>query len=168
MKELLHETWHSLTHTDKGVLRLIKDLIIHPKHVYLNYFNGQRKKYFSPVTFFLITTAILIFIGIKVFDYEDYKLKMFDEFGKYVLTETKFISLLLLPFEILLTWLLFLKCYNLAKNIVFWLFLNGLLFSYKILLSPLYFVFIKHKTFLDNSISINNHCNLLAFSITFR
>jgi len=52
MKELLHEGWHSFTHTDKGILKLIKDLTLHPKTVYLNYFNGQRKKYFSPVTFF--------------------------------------------------------------------------------------------------------------------
>jgi len=101
-----------------------------------------------------VTTAILIFVGIKVLDYEDYKLKMFNEFGRYILTYTKFISLLLLPVQILLTWLLFFRQFNLAKNIVFWLFLNGLQFTFKILLSPLYFIFIEQKRFLDNGISI--------------
>ncbi len=154
LPDLLHETWHSLTHTDSGILRLIRDLFFHPKSVYINYFSGQRKKYFSPVTFFLITAGILLFIGTKVFDYEDYKLKIFNEFGRFVFNETKFITFILLPLEVLLTWLLFYRRYNLAKNIVFWLFLYGLLFTIKILLSPLYFLFISHKTFLDNFIQI--------------
>ena len=46
LKDILHETWHSITHTDNGILRLLKDLFFHPKSVYLNYFAGQRKKYF--------------------------------------------------------------------------------------------------------------------------
>ena len=30
MHDLLHEFWHSVTHTDKGILKLIKDLFLHP------------------------------------------------------------------------------------------------------------------------------------------
>ncbi len=119
LKDVLHETWHSVTHTDSGILRLTKDLIFRPQSVYLNYFAGQRKKYFSPVTFFLITVGILLLLGVKIFDYEDYKFKTFNEFGRYALLETKFKTILLLPFEVLLTWLFFHKRYNLAKNIVF-------------------------------------------------
>lgn len=155
MKELLHETWHSVTHTDKGILRLLKDLTLTPKSVYLNYFAGQRKKYFSPVTFFLITAAIVIFMGLKIFDYEDYKIKMFNEYGRFVLSETKFISLLLLPIQILLTTLLFPRQFNLAKNIVFWLYVNGLIFSFQILMTPFYFMFIRQKLLLDNIIELS-------------
>ncbi len=154
LKEIIHETWHSVTHTDSGILRLAKDLFLHPKSVYLNYFKGQRKKYFSPVTFFLIAAAILLFSGIKVFNYEDYKFKTLNEFGRYALIVTKFKTLLLLPVEIFTTWILFRNQYNLAKNIVFWLYLNGLLFTIKILLTPLYFPFIYYKSFLDVSIQI--------------
>ena len=95
-----------------------------------------------------------MFLGVKVFDYEDYKFKIFNEFGRYSLLETKFKTLLLLPIEIITTWLLFRKKYNLAKNIVFWLYLNGFLFAIKIIFIPLYFPFISHKSFLDVSIQI--------------
>lgn len=147
--DMLHETWHSLTHTDSGILRLIKDLFLRPKTVYLNYFEGQRKKYFSPVTFFLITVAILLFVGTKIFDYEDYKLKTLNEFGRYAFQATKLKTLLLLPVEILLTWLFFNSRFNVAKNIVFWLYLNGFLFVIKILFTPFYISFISSKDILD-------------------
>lgn len=153
-KDILLESWYSITNTDSGVVRLIKDLFLRPQSVYLNYFAGQRKKYFSPVTFFFLTVGLLLFLGIQVFDYEDFKFATQNEFGRYALLETKFKSLFLLPFEILLTWLLFLKQYNLAKNIVFWLFLNGFLFTIKILLTPIYFLFISSKSFIDISIQI--------------
>ena len=52
MHDLIHEFWHSITHTDKGILKLVKDLFLQPKKVYHGYFVGQRKTYFSPVTFF--------------------------------------------------------------------------------------------------------------------
>ena len=153
-KDILLESWYSVTNTDSGMVRLIKDLFFHPKSVYLNYFSGQRKKYFSPVTFFFVMVGLLLFLGIQVFDYEDFKFATRNEFGRYALLETKFKSLLLLPLEILLTWLLFRKQYNLAKNIVFWLFLNGFLFTIKILLTPIYFLFISSKSFIDISIQI--------------
>ena len=154
LHELVHEFWHSVTHTDKGILRLLKDLALHPKSVYLNYFSGQRKKYFSPVTFFLVAAALLIFTGIKVFDYQDQVLKTNNEFGRFLFSETKFRTLLILPVQVLLTRLLFFRQYNLAKNIVFWLFLNGFLFSIKLVFTPLYFLFISYKDLLDNIIQL--------------
>src|SRR6476646_10857932 len=71
LHELFHEVWHVFTHTDKGILKLIKDLFIRPVSVYDGYFGGQRKKYFSPVLFFLVTAGILTFLYPYVFDYED-------------------------------------------------------------------------------------------------
>lgn len=154
LKDIMHETWHSITNTDSGIVKLTKDLLLRPKSVYLNYFSGQRKKYFSPVTFFLLTVAILLFLGLKVFDFEDYKFNIFNEFGRFALLETKFKTVLLLPFEILITSLLFHKQYNLAKNIVFWLYLNGFLFAVNIILIPLYFPLIAYKSFLEEIIQI--------------
>src|SRR5258708_3168998 len=71
MHELFHEIWHGLTHTDKGILKLIKDLCFHPKSVYENYFKGHRKSYFSPVLFFLVTAGLLAYLYGFVYDYED-------------------------------------------------------------------------------------------------
>jgi hypothetical protein len=154
MPALLHEFWHGVTHTDKGILKLIKDLFLHPKKVYLGYFSGQRKTYFSPVTFFLISATLLILIGEKIFDYEDYVHRFtspngYNEFGRYAFAATKFNTFITLPFEILLTWLLFRKQFNLAKNIVFWLYFHGLMFTLQIILTPIYFALITQKNNID-------------------
>jgi Protein of unknown function (DUF3667) len=159
MGGLAHEAWHSITHTDKGVVRLVKDLLLRPKKVYMGYFSGQRKTYFSPVTFFLISAAILLFIGIKIFDFEDYVRSTsnkngFNEFGRYDFMLTKFKALLLLPVQILLTKLFFYRQYNLAKHIVFWLYLNGLLFTIQILLSPFSFAFIWQHDIVKGVVSL--------------
>lgn len=154
LHEFFHEVWHSFTHTDSGILKLIKDLLISPKRVYLGYFDGQRKKYFSPVKFFLITATVLVLIGIKIFDYEDYKLNSLNEFGRYVFEKTKFKTLIILPFSILLTWLFSYKQFNVAKNSVFWFFVYGFLFTIKIAFSPVYFLFINHKNLIDDIIII--------------
>jgi hypothetical protein len=154
LKALLHEFWHAITHTDKGILKLVKDLLLQPKKVYLGYFSGQRKTYFSPVTFFLISATLLILIGAKIFDYEDYVRAAsnpngFNEFGRLVFHETKFKTLITIPFEIILTWLFFRKRFNLAKNIVFWFYFHGIFFTIQILVSPVYFAFIMQKDILD-------------------
>lgn len=44
----IHETTHALTHTDKGILLLIKELFVRPGIVAREYVEGKRKKYFNP------------------------------------------------------------------------------------------------------------------------
>lgn len=149
LKALFNEAWHSITHTDNGILKLIKDLFLKPKQVYLGYFAGQRKTYFSPVTFFLISIAMMLFIGLQIFAYEDYVVNMRDEFGKYSLIGTKFKTIIILPFVTFFTWLISRKQFNLAKNIVFWLFLFGLTFVIKIIVTPFYFLLIEFKEVID-------------------
>jgi Protein of unknown function (DUF3667) len=153
LHDVYHETWHAITHTDSGILKLTKDLFIRPKTVYLNYFSGQRKKYFSPVTFFLIMAGILLFVGTKIFDYEDYQLKTLNEYGRYAFYDTKIRALMLLPIEILCTWALSYRQFNLAKNIVFWLYLNGLAFTLQLAFTPVYFLFISHKSTIDSIVT---------------
>jgi hypothetical protein len=148
-QDLRREAWHSMTHTDSGLLKLMIDLTLTPKSVYLNYFEGQRKKYFKPITFFLLTASLLLFLGIKIFDYQDYRFHTLNEFGRYTLLETKFRALLLLPLQILLTWIVSHAIYNVPKNIVFWLFLNGFIFAIQIAFTPFYFLFIGHKRNID-------------------
>lgn len=152
--DLVHEFWHSVTHTDKGILNLIKDLFLHPQQVYLGYFSGQRKTYFSPVTFFLISAALLLVIGDKIYDYED-AVRLtnnpngYNEYGRIAFEATKFKTIITIPFEVLLTWLLFRKKFNFAKNVVFWIYFNAFLFTIQIIVSPAYFAFIMHKETLD-------------------
>ena len=159
MHDLFHELWHSVTHTDKGILKLIKDLFLYPKRVYFGYFSGKRKTYFSPVTFFLITATLLLLIGNKIYDYEDYVRSAdnpngYNEMGRFVFEMTKFKTLILLPFQVLLLWLFYHKRFNLAKIAVFFLYFNGIIFVLQIIISPIYFLFILKKELLDNLILI--------------
>lgn len=56
-----HEFFHALTHADKGVLHLLKELTLRPGMVAREYLQGKRKKYFNPFTFFLLVMAFFVF-----------------------------------------------------------------------------------------------------------
>jgi hypothetical protein len=58
-----HELFHVLTHTDKGILLLAKDLITRPGHVAREYLDGKRKKYFHPLSFLVITAAVFAYVS---------------------------------------------------------------------------------------------------------
>lgn len=149
LHEVMHEFWHGITHTDKGILNLLKSLFLTPKEVYFGYFSGQRKKYFSPVTFFLIATTIYIFLKIRIFDFQDYLFNYGDEMGRLLIETTKFKSIYLIPLEVIITWLAFRNKSNLAKIIVFWLFLNGFIFCIEILATPIFLALINYKIIID-------------------
>jgi hypothetical protein len=53
-----HEFFHAVTHADKGFLLLVKNLIVQPGIVAKEYVEGKRKKYFNPLSFLVITSAI--------------------------------------------------------------------------------------------------------------
>jgi len=56
-----HESIHAVTHADKGIFHLIKDLVLQPGKVLSAYIlEGKRKKYFNPFTFILIMAGLLL------------------------------------------------------------------------------------------------------------
>jgi hypothetical protein len=161
LHELSHEVWHVFTHTDKGILRLIKDLFTHPVSVYEGYFGGQRKRYFSPVLFFLVTAGILAYLYPHVFDYEDEVTNRHNEFGREMYHLVKYRALILLPIEALLLWLVFHKRFNLAEVMVFMLFCLGFTYTIRIIVMPFYFLFISNKTLIDNILLIVTYLIIL-------
>lgn len=56
----LHEAWHAITHTDKGLLSLLKGLATNPGRVASEYVGGKHKKYFNPVTFAILSLALMV------------------------------------------------------------------------------------------------------------
>jgi hypothetical protein len=60
--ELGHDALHYVTHADKGIFHLLRELAIRPGVVAREYMAGKRKKYFKPVNFFLIVAGILVFM----------------------------------------------------------------------------------------------------------
>jgi hypothetical protein len=138
-----HDFLHALTHTDKGILFLMKELFVRPGKVALEYNAGKRKKYFNPITYLLIMLAVQIFAGqkTKIYDvYMDQTEKFVNSVAKSdkkvrdaaskalqgakeqqrkVLENNKIVTFVMLPILALLTWLFFRKSgHNYAENIV--------------------------------------------------
>ncbi|MHA4846903.1 DUF3667 domain-containing protein [Flavitalea antarctica] len=55
-----HEFFHALTHADKGIFHLLKELALRPGIVATEYIAGKRKKYFNPFSFFLILMGVYV------------------------------------------------------------------------------------------------------------
>lgn len=159
--ELMHDAWHGITHTDKGIFKLLKDIVLRPRSFYRNYFGGQRKMYFSPVVFFLLTAGLMVYLYPYVFDYEDKVTGRFNTFGRELFHLTKFRALLLLPVQVGITWLFYRKRFNLGEIIFFWLFTMGLIYSYRLITIPLYFPLIHFKGNLDDFFTISSYLIML-------
>lgn len=146
LPHLAHEIFHALTHTDKGILFLIKELMYRPGYVAREYNAGKRKKYFNPFTFLLIVVALQIFILKKAHFYENFtsEMKKFEtelriksgapvpdvsqqsaptlnaEESMALMEEnSKMITFIFIPFMALMTWLFFGRSSaNYAENLV--------------------------------------------------
>jgi hypothetical protein len=139
-----HDFLHALTHTDKGIFFLMKELFVRPGKVALEYNAGKRKKYFNPITYLLIMLAVQIFAGQKTKIYDAYidqteqfvnsiaksDKKVRETAGKAlkdakvqqakVLENNKIVTFAMLPILALITWIFFRKAgHNYAENVVF-------------------------------------------------
>jgi hypothetical protein len=139
-----HELIHAVTHTDKGIFFLTKEVLLRPGKVALEYNGGMRKKYFNPITFLLIVTALQIFVVKKTEFFTaftqstkqlteqlaqtsaesrkklDQSIKDADKSTAMITDNNKAFTLLLIPVLSLFTWLLFKKSgHNYAENLVF-------------------------------------------------
>jgi len=55
-----HEGWHAITHTDKGIVNLLKGLATNPGLVISEYVGGKHKKYFNPFTFAILCFGLFV------------------------------------------------------------------------------------------------------------
>ncbi|WP_128543051.1 DUF3667 domain-containing protein [Larkinella soli] len=70
LHHIFHEVFHALTHADKGVIHLVKELTIRPGVVAREYIlEGKRKKYFNPFTFLVLIVGLTIFVNSIVHPY---------------------------------------------------------------------------------------------------
>ena len=57
LHEIGEEFVHALAHVDRSVLSLIRQLLVNPGFVALEYVSGRRKRYFGPFAFLVVTVA---------------------------------------------------------------------------------------------------------------
>jgi len=78
---IVHDVFHFFTHMEKGFVYTTLRMLVSPGTVVIDYVRGKRKRYQSPVSYFLIWTTIFIltlYLFVKTFgedaviDYKDY------------------------------------------------------------------------------------------------
>jgi hypothetical protein len=62
LHHILHDLIHVFVHADKGFLYLTRELSRRPGHVAREYVEGQRKRYFNPFSYLVLTIAVSAFI----------------------------------------------------------------------------------------------------------
>lgn len=62
LPHILHEFFHALTHADKGVLHLVRELARRPGSVAREYtVEGKRQRYFNPFAFLVLILGLTVF-----------------------------------------------------------------------------------------------------------
>lgn len=85
LSHIFEETFHFITHFEGSLFRTLKTIVTKPGRLSLNYCNGIRKKYFKPVSLFLL--SVVIYLVFPVFHGLNMKL------GTYINQETSFYRL---------------------------------------------------------------------------
>jgi hypothetical protein len=149
IKTVLHDFLHAFTHADKGFLLLVKALITKPGIVAREFVEGKRKRYFNPLSFLVITSAVFAYIS-HITGYMDaltgsaqptestrVSSEMREVF-EIVRTSGKTLTLLLIaPLFAFLSWLFFIRSkYNYAENFV----LNSFLFGEAAIFRMVFFI----------------------------
>lgn len=140
-KHLVYEFFHALTHADKGFLFLVKALVTRPGYVAREYLDGKRKKYFNPLSFLVIASAIWALLVLKSGYFEAMgsegsgeprqvsgeSTRYFSESMKIIMAYGKIINLIIIvPVLSFLSWLFFRKSkHTVAENMVLQSFLIG-------------------------------------------
>jgi hypothetical protein len=57
LREIGHELLHALVHVDRSVPALLRDLVVRPGLVALDYLQGKRRLHYGPFTFLVVVVA---------------------------------------------------------------------------------------------------------------
>lgn len=168
---ILHEFFHVLTHADKGIIFLVKQLLLRPGFVAKEYLEGKRKKYFNPISFLIVSTAAGAFISYKSGYYAELSKPVanmpqnispyFKETMDISIEHGKFLGLfLIVPLYAFLSWIFFWRPrYNFAENFVLQSYLIGMLYIVTSL------IFIPHFLIFPAAVRQNNDVMHVVYAI---
>lgn len=117
IKELLRELFHFFTHIEKGFFYTLKQLIVAPGRMQLNYIEGKRIIHQKPFSMFLLCATITALFRYWIFN------AVANYYHAEIISEAKFFHeylvityITLIPIYILITYLLFYRSgYNYAE-----------------------------------------------------
>lgn len=163
---VFHEGIHSLTHADKGFLLLVKELVTRPGLVAKEYIDGKRKRYFNPLSFLVISSALFATFA-NATGFMDRLTggggaraggrrpsEEWLEVFKIASHSGKWLTLLFIaPLFAILSWLFFIKKkYNYAENFVLHSFIFGEAALLRLLVFIPLFLIIPEKTSMLNQV----------------
>lgn len=150
LHEIFHEAVHYFTHADKGIFQLVRDLAKKSGVVAREYVEGKRKKYFPPLNFFLLVSAVYVFVmsfgnpstekvdmlrkypelaAIQDKQTQDKIVEMYvrrDQGVAFINKYSNIVSMASLPFTALLFWMLYRKGrYNYTEHMVACMYMYG-------------------------------------------
>ncbi len=165
VSHVIHEGVHSVTHADKGFLLLVKELLKRPGFVAKEYIEGKRKRYFNPLSFLVISSALFAY-GSSVTGFMDRLTsgggsqraggrpisEQWRETYQIVTNSGKWLPLLFIaPLFAFLSWLFFIrKKYNYAENFVLHAFIFGEAALFRLLVFIPLFLIIPERTWVLN------------------
>ncbi len=147
--EINHDIIHQVTHVDKSIFTLLRDLIIKPGIVAREYIEGKRKKYFNPLSFFLLVAGIVVFMTGFFYRPDTSRSKQIETAAQRIQDPTKkqqllsvakrikqvgvvtgkysnVINMIAIPFLTLLFWVFFRRQYNFVESLVANMYFIGL------------------------------------------
>lgn len=151
LRHFFEEIFHAFTHTDKGALLLVKELVLRPSVVLREYIvERKRKKYFNPFTLLLLVLGLTVFMSsifhpmknsasvyqekIATADTQEKKAIMQtiaekqERINQFMEKKMNVVVFITAPFMALAFWLVFKgKGFNYAEHLVAYLILTSLL-----------------------------------------
>lgn len=104
-RHILAEVFHAFTHADKGVLPLIKKMVLNPGELAYEYIvEGKRKKYFNLFTFFVLVSALSAFVGSKELSIKEELFQANNYYGQIFNIYSKILSLVTIPVVAFFIW----------------------------------------------------------------
>ena len=87
--ELGHDAVHYITHADKSIFNLIKELARRPGLVAREYIAGKRQKHFKPLNFFLIVAGIVVFMTSSLYKPNDFRSQQMEQSNQQITDPVK-------------------------------------------------------------------------------
>ena len=187
--DVLHEGIHYFTHADKGLFQLIRDLVKKRGVVAREYIEGKRKKYFPPLSFFLLIATIFVFMSTlgesketsdvlkthpelnKIVDpaKKQATINMYERGEKVMHFTTKYSNLMAmcsLPLTAFVFWLFYRKAkYNYVEHLVAGMYMIGIcLLMYALIILPFSYIFNFSKNY---AISLFFIIQLIYFTVFY-
>jgi hypothetical protein len=136
-RETFGDLAEALFSVNAPLLHTIKELVVRPGVLLRNYLNGQRRKYYKPVSFFLLTTVLYIIIR-SIIGFDPFRNSMIviedssldttlltDARNYMLLNINNFLFIFVFTLAIFTKWFFF-KRYSLAEYIAISFYLLGM------------------------------------------